>query len=160
RRLQEAFEAFGFGIHVDVDPAGPGADADFHQRDVLVPEAVAPILAVDHGDGLAGKVELPAVEAAAEAVYVTAAPGQPRAAVRAGIVEGADLAWRGAHDDDGIIDDVVGLEVSDVRNVLLAAGHLPDARPQPFVLGRGELGREEVAGRNIVGANLAETAAC
>src|SRR5262245_17276803 len=54
---------------------------------------------------------------------------QPRAAVQAGIVEGPDLAWPHARDDQARIADVVEHVIADAGDLLLETGHLPDGRP-------------------------------
>ena len=135
-------QALAVGIHVDVDPTGPATDLHSLQRNVLILQCVPPVLAVDYIHAPALQIELPAVEFAVEAGAVAAAVGQAPAAVRAHIVESLDLIRTGSNDDDGIIDDVVRIEVADLRDILFPAGHLPYAGPQALVLQLRIVGRE------------------
>src|SRR5690349_1645853 len=94
--------------------------------------------------------EAPAVETADDFLRLTAAGGQPSTAMRADIVEGADPAVLVAQDDDRLIGDLVGDILAGVRDLLLAAGHLPDPRPEVFRLQLGELAADvSVLGNEI-----------
>ena len=66
---------------------------------------------------------------AAELVLAAVQRHQLAAAMQASIVVGADLACRGARDDEGFSDDLVDMIVARVGDILFAAGHLPDLRP-------------------------------
>jgi hypothetical protein len=84
------------------------------------------------------------VEGAAEGpvVEVTGSVGKARAAVQAHVVERVDRAVRVARDDRGLVADVVHEIVARRRELLFAAGDLPDARPQVVELEGEELGVE------------------
>src|SRR5947208_3655906 len=82
----------------------------------------------------------PAVERAGEPRL--AAPPSLRysdTAVTAGVLERADVALTGAHDDDGLVQELVLREVERPRDLLQPARHLPGAGPQPLRLEPVEL---------------------
>ena len=90
------------------------------------------------------QVEPPAVVAADELVSRAAGVlgslgciDQSAAAMRAHVVVGADLVWRRAHDQDRIVEDVVGEIIADLGDVLEPAGLLPHLAPQLVALGPG-----------------------
>jgi hypothetical protein len=89
---------------------------------------------------LAVDVPAPAVEAAGELLRAPAAIHQPPAPVHAHVVEGFDRVGRGPHDDEGIAQDVVSHVVADVRDLLEAAGVLPDLGPEQIGLRPGVFG--------------------
>jgi hypothetical protein len=66
------------------------------------------------------------VELADEALGVAAAFGEPAAAMLAGIVIARDPIRRDARDDDRFIENIVGDEITDFLDLLLAARDLPD----------------------------------
>src|SRR6202008_767512 len=66
-----------------------------------------------------------------------AAFGQAAAAVLADVVIGGNAILGGAADDDRFVEDVVGDEIADLAQFLLAAGDLPDLAPQLRILGAG-----------------------
>src|SRR5207245_847507 len=85
-------------------------------------------------------------------------------AVQTAVGVGADLVGRGTHDENRLIAD----RVLDVRaglgDLLLAAGHLPHARPEPLHLEIEELARdvtvlgdEPVSANEQVGAHIAHS---
>jgi len=55
--------------------------------------------------------------------------------VQAGVEIGADVVGGHAGDDEAVRAEVVDMIVADFRDVFLAAGELPGAGPEAFVLG-------------------------
>ena len=131
---KEIFQWFTIRIGIDEYEAAPLANLDFikavrffaHGREVPLAR---------HFLQLAIQFPRPAVERAAqdlEAFLVRIAQGA--AAMEAGIGEGLVDAFFGMHDDEGEASDVIDMRVTDIGNVVLVAGHLPDPFPQHFDL--------------------------
>src|SRR5205823_5648037 len=81
-----------------------------------------------------------------------ASMGQPRTAVEAGVVVGGDASIVGAYHEHGLVADRVLDEVARIRDLFLATGDLPHARPEPLHL-EVEEGLRDVAllGHEAVG---------
>ena len=62
---------------------------------------------------------------------------EPPTAVHADVVVGLELVGTAAHDDDRVVEDVVGEVAADVRDFLDAADLLPDLSPQLVAFGAG-----------------------
>ena len=120
-------------VHVQEYEATPAFHARLRQREIGIVQ-VREIPAAGHRIDLAVELPAKAVERTAELRQVRRLRQQLATSVRAGVVVGAKRVRRGAHDDERLADDVVDLRVTDGRDVFLAAGHLPDARPQPLRL--------------------------
>ena len=97
-------------------------------------------LFAEHKSVLAFGIPAPAMERADEAAFgaVARAARQPHAAVAAGVVEGLDAAL-GVDDDYRLFEDSVFDKVPHIGDFLKPASHLPDMRPQLFVLELEEL---------------------
>src|SRR5258708_1184327 len=69
--------------------------------------------------------------------------------MKAGVEVGADVVLAYPGDDEGIVPNVIDVIITDLRNVLFAAGKLPRPRPQPveFLLRVG--GIEVAVGWNV-----------
>jgi hypothetical protein len=65
-------------------------------------------------------------------------------------VERLDLVLRRADDDDRVVHDLVDVEVAHVRDVVQAAGVLPDLRPELLLLELGELGGDVSLRRDVL----------
>jgi hypothetical protein len=110
----------------------------------------APVLRIEDVGVLAVEVVHPAVKAAQE-VLAVAGDGmfagrrvdKLAAAMGADVVERLDRVGSGADDDDGIVTDVVGEKVADIRDRLHAVGHLPHLGPQELLLRLEIFGRQE-----------------
>src|SRR5204862_5556377 len=146
RGLQVVAQRLALRVHVEPDPAAPGAGPDLLQAGLLTGEAAGPVLALGDAGVLAVEVVAPSVEAADELPAVAAGvPGarrgvdQAAAPVRADVVVRPDLLGAGADHDEGVVHDLVGQVVADLRDLLHPAGLLPDPGPQLVPLGPGVL---------------------
>ncbi len=81
---------------------------------------------------------------------MAAAFGDRAATVRADVVIGFDLVRSGADNDHRLVDDIVSVEITDLGDFLLTAGHLPHAPPKLLGLLRSEIGRDIVFRGNQV----------
>src|SRR5579872_4422506 len=104
-------------------------------------------------DSLVGAVDIPApaVKTAFElgCPAIRARGSQLRAAMKAGVVVGTDIALRDTGDDEGIRADVVDVIVTDLRDVLFPAGKLPGSGPQAIELSLGISGLQIAVGRDV-----------
>ena len=140
-RIEEIEQRLGSRVEVDEDETPPALGPHRAQREV-VGDAVE-VRGVDDFDDATVERVAPAVERAPErSVDVPLSLSETRAAVQARIRERADRVGTAPHDDDGFVADRVLDEVADVRDLLLAAGDLPGARPHPLVLEVEELPRQ------------------
>ena len=140
---QEFEERFGLEIHVDEHEAAPPIDECVaepglglvHRREVVP---------IDHLGVAPVEVPTPRVIPAPDlgGGEVPGPVGQARAPVAAGVVEGLDGVSRGPHDQDRLVADHVFQEVADAGDLLLAARHLPDVRPELLHLQVEELLRD------------------
>ena len=139
-REQVVGQRLAVGIHVDPQPAAPGVDA--HRRQVGVRRRQRALPVVLLTDVRAGAVQTvcPAVESAYErlagpALGVLGAFGhvdEPAAAVHAHVVVCRKLVCTGPHDDDRVVEDVVGQVTAHLGQLLDPADLLPDLAPQPI----------------------------
>ena len=145
-RLEIVAQGLAVGIHVDADPAAPGVDFDLAQADALVRQRPLPVRLVDHMRVLAIQVVPPAVVRHRRSggpwpcrrrSWRRGSVHEPAAAMRAHIVVGADLVRRRAHDEDRVIEDVIGEVAADFGDFLDAADLLPHLAPQLVALRAG-----------------------
>jgi len=137
-------------IHVDEDEAAPGVDLAGDEAQVLLLEQLrSELVGQEHVAALAVEVPGPAVEGAADASALepTASGREAATAMSAGVLEGAQ-ATRRAQDQDRLVSDPVLDVVAGLADEILAAGDLPDARPEAL-----ELEREEVRTRVALRGN-------
>ena len=92
-------------------------------------QPITPTIAVHHLNILTRKVPSPAMISAMQPLCAAATIGQTATTMRAHIVIGADCIGVGADDSDGIIQNVIGIEIANFRNFLLTARHLPSPWP-------------------------------
>ena len=146
-RVQVVLQRFAIGVHVDPQPAAPGVHADRAQVGVGRGQRALPVvLFPDVGAGAVQTV-CPAVESAHEGLagpaQGVARPGrgvdEPAAAVHAHVVVRRELVRAGAHDDDRVVQHIVGQVAADLGQFLDSADLLPDLAPQPIPLGAGVL---------------------
>ena len=143
--LEIVAQRLAVGIHVDPDPAAPGVDLDLAQPRALVRQRALPVLLVQRRGcsrrpGRTRQPWKPQTKCALLAAGVLRAGGsvhQPAAAMRAHVVVGADLVGRRAHDQDRVVEDVVGEVVADLGDLLDAADLLPHLAPQLVALRPG-----------------------
>ena len=139
-------------VEIDECAAAPQFHAALLEREVrLVQLSLAEqVLAVDEGI-LAVHVETPTVEWADEALRlaIAVAMGQRHAAVTTGVVKRLH-ALPGPDDDDGLVEDLVFDPIADIRDLLQAARHLPDMRPQALALELVEFLVEVARGRDAL----------
>ena len=141
-RVEEVEERLGVGVEVHEHEAAPALDA--HRARARGRRASRELVAVDDLDE-------PAVERVAPRVVRAAdrAVGERRRSPRRGACRGAGtrcgsapiVAGRRPHDEDRLVADRVLDVVAGRGELLLAAGDLPDARPQPLELEVEELAR-------------------
>ena len=158
---EEMLKRFSVRVRIDEHEAAPVADRDWGKRIFLFGHA-REIPVAGHFLELAIEVPRPAVERAAQHLEaLTVRIAQLAAAVEAGVGESLDRAGaitRGiAHEDEGQAGDLVDVRIADIGNVVLVAGHLPNALPQPLdfavvlfagvVAVRGDLGHAAGIGR-------------
>ena len=138
-RCSSSGRASGSGAHPHEAPPTLAAQLAEPQRG-RVERRDAELLGIEHERARAVEVPLPPVERARDlAVGERAAPArQPRAAMTARVVEGADLVVGAPHDEDRLVGDPVVEVVAGRRELLLATRDLPGARPQPPGLDLGE----------------------
>src|SRR5207249_8349821 len=85
---------------------------------LAVLDQAAELRLVRYADGIAGRVEGPAVETAGEAAgFAALIPDDPCAAVRADVEEGADLSVLAAHDDHRNADVLKNLVAARFGNI-------------------------------------------
>src|SRR3546814_16382062 len=88
---QKLGERFAVRVHVDEDEATPGVDLHTLEMDVVLIQAITPILTVDDFGVAAIEIVLPAVEATHEMLGIAAALRQPSRAMRADVVVGLEI---------------------------------------------------------------------
>ncbi len=142
-------QGFTVGIHVDEQPAAPGVDLDRGEMGVLRGQHTLPVVLLPNVGAGAVQSVCPAVESADErllrlAAGVLGALGgvdQTAAAVHAHVVVccKSDSFGSCAHDDDGVVEDVVGEVAADLGDLLDPADLLPHLAPQLVALGAGIL---------------------
>ena len=66
------------------------------------------------------------------------------------VVLGLELVGRGADDDDRLVEDVVGDVIADLLQLLDAAGHLPDLRPERGFRHRADRSVSRQCGQDLV----------
>ncbi len=82
--------------------------------------------------------------AADEGLFSTAPLRQHVATVLTSVVIGLDSLFAAAHDYDGFICDLIGNEISDIRDFFETARHLPDLWPEVLLLHLQEFLRQIV----------------
>ena len=142
---QVVHQRLAVGIHVDPQPAAPGVDLDWGQVRVLRRQRAFPVVLLTNVRARAVQSVCPAVESAHEglagpAARVFCALGrvdQPPPAVHADVVVGCELVRSGAHDDDRVVEDVVGQVAADLGKLVDPADLLPHFSPQLVALRAG-----------------------
>src|SRR3546814_8166844 len=86
--------------------------------DVVLIQAITPILTVDDFGVAAIEIVLPAVEATHEMLGIAAALRQPSCAMRADVVVGLDRGRVGADDDDRLVDDRSEEHTSELQSLM------------------------------------------
>src|SRR5581483_1211256 len=149
--VEEVEQRLGVGVHVHEHEAAPRVDAQCAQPKVQ--RQVWEVAAVGNGRDAACEVVAPTVVAALDPVFGERprSHAQLVAAVQAGVVEGADAAIGGAHDEDRLVADDVLDEVAGLSDLLFPAGDLPHARPEALHLEVDELPGDVALLRNQVG---------
>ena len=139
RGFQVRHQVRCFVIHGVPDQAGPGADAHF--REFQFADRVAPGKIVPVGQVFQYAVEAPppAVIRAGEAVLAAVLPHQSLRAMAAGVVEPLERAVPLLHHDDRLAHEIVHDVVAGFLELFLAAGDVPDLRPEAFPFPRHEL---------------------
>jgi hypothetical protein len=131
-----------WGVRTEADPHEATPAVDPHPAQTHVRRDRVELSPIDDFDELSVQVVAPRVIATADAVLGEASGslGQPGATVEAGVVERSDGLGVGADDEDRLVADEVLAEVTDLGDLLLPAGHLPDTGPQSLELQGRELG--------------------
>ena len=139
-------QGFTVGVHVDEQPAAPGVDLDRGEMGVLRCQHTLPVVLLPNVGACAVQSVCPAVESADERLLRLAAGvlgafggvDQTATAVHAHVVVRASNSFgSGAHDDDRVVEDVVGEVAADLGDLLDPADLLPHLAPQLVALGAG-----------------------
>jgi len=139
QRIEPIEERLRVWIHVDEDPATPALTANVAQTLELIGPRVELVLTVDER-ALTIQGITPAVEGAPELSDAARPLDQLATAVDAGVVEGLDAVFLGAHDENRLVADRVLQKRAHCGDLFLSTGHLPDLREESLVLERQELG--------------------
>src|SRR3984957_18891160 len=105
--LEEILERLAIRVHVDEHPTAPDSRAHFVQAHGTGGQTSAPVLLINDLRGTALEVKAPAVKRADELPGAAAPVWQLVAAMRTHVVERLDAVLGGAHDDDGVLEDIV-----------------------------------------------------
>src|SRR5690606_8241390 len=119
----------GVFIEIDEDPAVPHFAAHGQKAARRLVE-IAEIMLLRHADEATLQVIAPGVIAADQQVLTSILLHERRAAMAAGIVEGADLVVRSAHDDDGEAEALEQLVAAGLRNLVRMDGAQPGLLPE------------------------------
>ena len=138
-------QRFTVRIHVDEQPTAPGVDLNRSEMGVLRRQLALPVVLLADVRARAVESVCPAVESADERLACSATGilgtvggvDQPTAAMHAHVVMCLEFVWTRAHDDDRVVEDVVGQVVADLGDLLDPADLLPHLAPQLVAFGAG-----------------------
>ena len=150
QRVEEVEQRRGLGVETHPDEASPPVHA--HRLQAGAFGNRVELVGIDHLDESAVEVVAPGVVATPDAA-IRERPGplgQPGPAMQARVVEGPDDIRGGADDQDRLVADQVLAELTDLRDLLFTAGHLPDAGPQAVEFEGCEFGARVAGARNGV----------
>ncbi len=149
RQLFEiVLERCAVGIEVDEHEAAPGRDLRLGQSESLVLD-LGEVPAAGHVAELALEVPGEAVEGAADPLEPARLVAQPRSAMEAGVVIGAQVPVARAQDDEGIVGEIVDEGIARRGHVLDPPGDLPDPPPESLDLAAVLVGREVGVDRQV-----------
>src|SRR5580693_3735218 len=141
-RLEIIPQGLTLRVEIDPDPPAPRVDLDAAEPSALIGERTPPVLLVHDESALAFEVVRPAMKTANElqllALGVMGARrriDQAAPAVRAHVVERLDGVGRRTHDQNRVIEDLIGDVITDLGDLLETPSLQPDLAPQLVALG-------------------------